>query len=91
MTSQSIGITQDNFDLTRNVSTHPKSRLDRHKTDPKMNRQANASAKSKEVQATAPSLIIKVIGIPLALITIKIIKDYLNVEPLLNEISDEIK
>ena len=28
-------------------------------------------------------------GIPLALITVKVIKDYSDIEPLLNEINDE--
>jgi hypothetical protein len=41
------------------------------------------------IRSTVAGMILNVIGIPLALITIKIIKDYSNVEPLLNEISDE--
>ncbi|MDR0232193.1 MAG: DUF4328 domain-containing protein [Dysgonamonadaceae bacterium] len=38
---------------------------------------------------TAAQMILSILGIPLALITIKIIKDYSKVEPLLTEISDE--
>lgn len=41
------------------------------------------------IRSTVAGMILNVIGIPLALITIKIIKDYSNVEPLLNKISDE--
>ena len=39
--------------------------------------------------STVAGIVGNVIGIPLALITIKVIKDYSNVEPLLNEIKDE--
>jgi hypothetical protein len=39
--------------------------------------------------STFASMIINIIGIPLALITVKVIKDYLDVEPLLSEIQDE--
>lgn len=39
--------------------------------------------------STVASMIGNVVGIPLALITIKVIKDYTNVEPLLIEIKDE--
>ena len=39
--------------------------------------------------STVSSMIENVVGIPLALITIKVIKDYANVEPLIIEIKDE--
>ncbi len=39
--------------------------------------------------STMASMIGNILGIPLALITIKVIKDYSNVEPLLNEINDD--
>jgi hypothetical protein len=39
--------------------------------------------------STVASIIGNIVGIPLALITIKVIKDYANVEPLLSEIKDE--
>ena len=39
--------------------------------------------------STVASMIGNVVGIPLALITVKVIKDYANVEPLLIEIKDE--
>lgn len=39
--------------------------------------------------STVAGMIANVIGIPLALITIKVIKDYSIVEPLLNEIEDD--
>jgi hypothetical protein len=39
--------------------------------------------------STIASMIGSIIGIPLALITVKVIKDYANVEPLLNEIREE--
>ncbi|MDQ3073123.1 MAG: DUF4328 domain-containing protein [Bacteroidota bacterium] len=39
--------------------------------------------------ATDSSMISNIISIPLALIAVKVIKDYSNVEPLLNEIKDE--
>ena len=39
--------------------------------------------------STIASMVANIIGIPLALITVKVIKDYSNVEPLLNEIKDE--
>ena len=39
--------------------------------------------------STFASMIGNIIGIPLALITVKVIKDYSNVEPLLYEIKDE--
>ena len=39
--------------------------------------------------STVASMIENVVGIPLALITIKVIKDYANVEPLIIEIKDE--
>ncbi len=39
--------------------------------------------------STVASMISNIITIPLALITIKIIRDYSNIEPLLNEIKDE--
>ena len=39
--------------------------------------------------STVSGMVANIIGIPLALITIKIIKDYSKVEPLLNEIKDE--
>ncbi len=38
--------------------------------------------------STIAGIIANIIGIPLALITVKIIKDYSNIEPLLNEIKD---
>jgi hypothetical protein len=41
------------------------------------------------IGGTVASMIGSVIGIPLALITIKVIKDYSDIEPLLNEIKDE--
>jgi hypothetical protein len=39
--------------------------------------------------STIASMVGSIIGIPLALITVKVIKDYSNVEPLLTEIKDE--
>jgi len=39
--------------------------------------------------STVASMIGNVVGIPLALITVKVIKDYANVEPLIIEIKDE--
>jgi hypothetical protein len=39
--------------------------------------------------STVASMIGNVVGIPLALITVKVIKDYTNVEPLIIEIKDE--
>jgi hypothetical protein len=39
--------------------------------------------------STLASIFANIIGIPLALITIKIIKEYSNIEPLLNELNDE--
>jgi hypothetical protein len=39
--------------------------------------------------STVASIVGNIVGIPLALITIKVIKDYSNVEPLLSEIKDE--
>jgi hypothetical protein len=39
--------------------------------------------------STTSSMIANIVGIPLALITVKIIKDYSKVEPLLNKIKDE--
>jgi hypothetical protein len=39
--------------------------------------------------STIASMVGNIIGIPLALITVKVIKDYSNVEPLLSEIRDE--
>lgn len=41
------------------------------------------------IVVTVTIMIENVIAIPLALITVKTIKDYANVEPLLNEIRDE--
>lgn len=41
------------------------------------------------ITSTVASMIGYIAGIPLALITVKVIKDYSNVEPLLNEIIDE--
>jgi hypothetical protein len=41
------------------------------------------------IGGTVASMIGNIVGIPLALITVKVIKDYSNVEPLLNEIKDE--
>ena len=38
---------------------------------------------------TVAQMISNVLGIPLALFTIKVIKDYAKVEPLLNEITEE--
>jgi uncharacterized membrane protein len=40
------------------------------------------------IVSTGASMVNNVVGIPLALITIKIIKDYSNIEPLLNEITE---
>lgn len=39
--------------------------------------------------STVASMIGNIIGIPLALITVKVIRDYSNVEPMLIEIKDE--
>jgi hypothetical protein len=39
--------------------------------------------------STIASMVGDIIGIPLALITVKVIKDYSNIEPLLTEIKDE--
>ncbi|MDA0195278.1 MAG: hypothetical protein O2951_09570 [Bacteroidetes bacterium] len=39
--------------------------------------------------STVVSMIGNIIGIPLALITVKVIRDYSNVEPMLLEIKDE--
>ncbi len=39
--------------------------------------------------STIASMFSNIIGIPLALITVKVIKDYSNVEPLLNEIRED--
>ena len=41
--------------------------------------------------STVASMIGNILGIPLALITVKVIKDYANVEILLNEIKDEVE
>ncbi|SRR6056297_1052796 len=41
------------------------------------------------IGSTVISMIGNVVGIPLALITVKVIKDYSEIEPLLNEINDE--
>lgn len=41
--------------------------------------------------STIASMIGNILGIPLALITVKVIKDYSNVEPILNEIKNEEK
>jgi hypothetical protein len=43
----------------------------------------------KFITITVVQMIVNVLGIPLALITIKIIKDYSKIEPLLAQISDE--
>jgi len=49
----------------------------------------NAETIDQLIVGTGAGMISDIIGIVLALITIKIIKDYSNIEPLLNEISDE--
>ena len=41
--------------------------------------------------STVASMIGNILGIPLALITVKVIKDYANVETLLSEIKDEVE
>jgi len=41
--------------------------------------------------STIASMFINIIGIPLALITVKVIKDYSNIEPLLNEIRENVE
>ncbi len=41
------------------------------------------------ITTTVAQMILEVLGIPLALITVKIIKDYTKVEPLLIQLSDE--
>ena len=41
------------------------------------------------IGVTVISMIGSIMGIPLALITVKVIKDYSDIEPLLNEINDE--
>ncbi len=38
---------------------------------------------------TIASMVSNIVGIPLALITVKVIKGYSNIEPLLNEITDQ--
>jgi len=40
------------------------------------------------IMSTVAGIISNIVGIPLALITVKVIKDYSNVEPLLSEIRD---
>lgn len=49
----------------------------------------NAESIDELTTSTIASMIENIIGIPLALITVKVIKDYSNVEPLLTEIKDE--
>jgi sugar phosphate permease len=49
----------------------------------------NAESIDELTTTTIASMIANIVGIPLALITIKIVKDYSNVEPLLIEIKDE--
>jgi hypothetical protein len=39
--------------------------------------------------STVASMVGNIVGIPLALITVKVIKDYSNIEPLISEIKDE--
>ncbi len=48
-----------------------------------------AEAVDELIVSTVADIIGCIVGIPLALITVKIIKDYSNVEPLLSEIKDE--
>ncbi|MFV8336034.1 hypothetical protein ACNQF7_08090 [Flavobacterium sp. RSP29] len=40
---------------------------------------------------TIASIVASIIGIPLAIITVKVIKDYSEIEPLLYELRDEEK
>ncbi len=50
----------------------------------------NANTIDQLIESTLASMISSIVSIPLALITIKIIKDYSNIEPLMFEITDEI-
>jgi len=49
----------------------------------------NAETIHEFISATTFSMILNILGIPLALIAIKVIKDYSNIEPLLNEINNQ--
>jgi hypothetical protein len=49
----------------------------------------NAETIDELTTSTIASMVSNIVGIPLALITVKVIKDYSKVEPLLNEIKDE--
>ena len=49
----------------------------------------NAESVEDITTSTVASMIGNIIGIPLALITVKVIRDYSNVEPMLLEIKDD--
>ena len=49
----------------------------------------NAETLDELMNSTMVGMIGNIIGIPLALITVKVIKDYSNIEPFLHEIKEE--
>jgi len=49
----------------------------------------NAETIHEFISATTFSMVLNILGVPLALIAIKVIKDYSNIEPLLNEINNQ--